>query len=39
MFTQFFGLKFNPFTKEIPFDQLFLSQDLLELNSPLKYLK
>jgi type II secretory pathway predicted ATPase ExeA len=38
MFTQFFGLKFNPFTKEIPFDQLFLSQDLLELNSRLKYL-
>lgn len=39
MFTQFFGLKFNPFTKEIPFDQLFLSQDLLELASRLKYLQ
>lgn len=39
MLTQFFGLKFNPFSKEIPFDQLFLSQDLLELASRLKYLK
>ncbi|MDA8211654.1 MAG: AAA family ATPase [Clostridia bacterium] len=39
MFTQFFGLKFNPFSKEIPTEQLFLSQDLMELNSRLKYLQ
>lgn len=39
MFLQFFGLKFNPFTKEIPTEQLFLSQDLLELDSRLKYLQ
>jgi hypothetical protein len=28
MFTQFFGLKFNPFAKEIATQDLFLSQDL-----------
>ncbi len=39
MFTQFFGLKFNPFTKEVPSDKLFISQDLLELESRLKYLE
>ncbi|MDA8227119.1 MAG: AAA family ATPase [Desulfitobacterium hafniense] len=39
MFTQFFGLKFNPFSKEIAADQVFLSQDLVELNSRLKYLQ
>ncbi|WP_027357378.1 ATP-binding protein, partial [Desulfofundulus thermocisternus] len=39
MFTQFYGLKFNPFSKEVPFDQLYLSQDLMELTSRLKYLQ
>jgi general secretion pathway protein A len=39
MFTQYFGLKFNPFTKEIPPDKLFISQDLLELESRLQYLQ
>jgi len=39
MFTQFFGLKFNPFSKEINFDQLFMSQDLKEFESRLKYLQ
>jgi type II secretory pathway predicted ATPase ExeA len=39
MFTQFFGLKFNPFSKEIGFDQLFTGQDLKELASRLKYLQ
>ncbi len=39
MFTQFFGLKFNPFSKEIPAQDLFLSQDLRELESRLKYLQ
>lgn len=39
MFTQFFGLKFNPFTKGAPSDTLFISQDLLELESRLKYLQ
>lgn len=39
MFTQFFGLKFNPFGKEIDFDQLFMSQDLKEFEFRLKYLQ
>lgn len=39
MFTQYFGLKFNPFSKEIAFDQLFTGQDLQELASRLKYLQ
>jgi type II secretory pathway predicted ATPase ExeA len=39
MFTQYFGLKFNPFTKEIPPDKLFISQDLQELESRLQYLQ
>jgi len=39
MFTQFFNLKFNPFTKEIPVDKLFASKDLIELDSRLKYLQ
>jgi len=38
MFLPFLGLKFNPFSKEISFDQLFLSQDLRELTSRLQYL-
>ncbi|HBQ86244.1 MAG TPA: AAA family ATPase, partial [Syntrophomonas sp.] len=39
MFTQFFNLKFNPFTKEVPADKLFESQNLVELNSRLMYLQ
>jgi len=39
MFVQFFGLKFNPFSKEIAFDQLFAGRDLTELESRLKYLQ
>jgi len=39
MFTHYFGLKFNPFSKEIQPEQLFLSQDLIELESRLKYLQ
>ena len=39
MFTQYFGLKFNPFTKEVAVDKLFTSKDLLELESRLKYLQ
>ncbi len=39
MFTQFYGLKFNPFSKEIDSDQLYASQDLKELESRLKYLQ
>jgi general secretion pathway protein A len=39
MFTQFFNLKFNPFTKEVPADKLFPSQNLTELTSRLMYLQ
>lgn len=39
MFTQFFGLRFNPFSKEIPANDLFPSKDLQELDSRLKYLQ
>jgi len=39
MFTQFFGLKRNPFSKEVPFDRLFTGRDLTELASRLKYLQ
>jgi general secretion pathway protein A len=39
MFTQFFNLKFNPFTKEVPIDKLFTSQNLVELDSRLMYLQ
>lgn len=39
MFTQFLGMKFNPFTKEIAPQHLFQSKDLLELDSRLKYLQ
>jgi type II secretory pathway predicted ATPase ExeA len=38
MFRQYFGLKFNPFDKEIPTDKLFESRDLMELDSRLKYM-
>jgi type II secretory pathway predicted ATPase ExeA len=39
MFKQFFGLKYNPFTKEIPPEHLFSSAYLKELDSRLKYLQ
>lgn len=39
MFKQFFGLKYNPFTKEVPPEHLFLSTYLKELDSRLKYLQ
>jgi type II secretory pathway predicted ATPase ExeA len=39
MFTQFFGLKFNPFSKEITTDQMFPSLDLQEFDSRLQYLQ
>jgi general secretion pathway protein A len=39
MFTQFFGLKHNPFTKEIPVSELFQGSDFLELESRLKYIQ
>lgn len=38
MFKQHFGLKFNPFDKEIPTDKLFVSRDTKELESRLKYM-
>lgn len=38
MFRQHFGLKFNPFDKEIPTDKLFVSRDTNELDSRLKYM-
>jgi general secretion pathway protein A len=39
MFIQFFGLKYNPFTKEIPVSKLFQGFDYLELESRLKYIQ
>lgn len=39
MFTQHFGLKFNPFTKEIDERYLFDSSDFKELGSRLEYMK
>lgn len=39
MFTQFFGLKHNPFGKEVDIEHLFLSRDFIELDSRLKYLQ
>jgi len=38
MFKQHFGLKFNPFDKEIPTDKLYESRDMKELDSRLKYM-
>lgn len=38
MFKQYFGLKFNPFDKEISTDKLFESRDFKELDSRLKYM-
>ncbi len=39
MFAQYFGMKYNPFTKEIPTADLYESKDLKELGSRLKYLQ
>lgn len=39
MFTQFFGLKYNPFTKEIPVSELFQGSDFIELESRLRYIQ
>lgn len=39
MFTQYFGMKFNPFDKEVPVENLFLSEDIAELDSRLRYLQ
>lgn len=33
MFTQHFGLKMNPFTKELPTSDLFIGQDARELEA------
>ena len=38
-FLQFFGLKFNPFRKEVPIEQLFASSSSVELRSRLKFLE
>jgi type II secretory pathway predicted ATPase ExeA len=39
MFTQYFGLKFNPFSKEIDDKHLYASSDFKELVSRLDYMK
>ena len=39
MFKQYFGLKFNPFSKEILPEQLFENYELIELSSRLNYLQ
>lgn len=39
MFTQHFGLKMNPFTKELSINDLFISKDLKELDARFKYIK
>lgn len=39
MFTQYFGLKFNPFSKEIEVNDVFESSDLKELNSRFRYIQ
>lgn len=39
MFEQFFGLKFNPFTKEIDCSALFKGQESTEVEARLKYLE
>jgi len=39
MFTQYFGLKMNPFVKEIENAALFKSKDLRELSSRLEFMK
>lgn len=39
LFLQFFGLKFNPFSKEVPVEQLFASDSSTELRSRLQFLE
>ncbi len=37
-YLQHFGMKFNPFDKEIPIDKLYLGRDIKELDSRFKYM-
>jgi len=39
MFRQFFGLKYNPFGKEIDISNVYESEDIKELNSRFKYIQ
>ncbi|MDR0302821.1 MAG: AAA family ATPase [Treponema sp.] len=39
MFTQYFGLKFNPFSKELDEKDIYMSKDSKELVSRLEYIK
>ena len=39
MFKQHFGMKFNPFDKEIDTSNLFISEDMKELESRFKYIQ
>src|SRR5215469_12134633 len=39
MFTQYFSLKFNPFSKELDEKDVFMSKDSKELISRLEYMK
>lgn len=39
MFSQYFGLKFNPFGKEIDINDVYESADIKELNSRFKYIQ
>jgi type II secretory pathway predicted ATPase ExeA len=39
MFRQYFGMKFNPFSKECELQYIFKSEDLTELSSRLDYVK
>jgi len=39
MFKQHFGMKFNPFDKEIETSNLFISEDMKELDSRFKYIQ
>jgi len=39
MFTQYYGLKFNPFTKEIETKDVYDTEDTQELSSRLKYIQ
>jgi type II secretory pathway predicted ATPase ExeA len=39
MFTQFFGLKYNPFGKELDINDVYESEDMRELSSRFKYIQ
>lgn len=39
MFTQFFGLKYNPFGKELDINDIYESDDIKELSSRFKYIQ